>query len=485
MDNTSTTSFDELKDSLSAHKKEGSLSGAESEAITSYDWLPNETEKEHKRRRDIDRFLASIFGKDGIAMEKLQSSINNRGLEVDLDKIVQLYELYMQVKKEVEGINRARNKLSDSRKPIKKRREKGKQLKVQLKEKADEFRMLQKKLYGKAREIPNVILPDVPKGKSEEENRFVKKWGSLPGFGYPPKNHIELGEFLNLVDIDRAAKVSGARFAYLKNEAVLLEFALVNFAIEVLSSEGFTPIVPPVLVKQGTMEGMGYMEHMGNEDFYYVHGAHEDPLEGEDAYYLVGTAEQSIGPMHMGEVFDKNQLPKRYVGFSTSFRREAGSYGKDTRGILRVHQFDKVEMFSFTDPEKSDEEHDLLLELQEKLFQALEIPYRVMKMCTGDLGAPAARKYDVEAWIPTQEKYREVTSTSNTTDFQARRLDIKYKYGDKLEYVHMLNGTAFAIGRTIIAILENYQKKDGTVEVPEVLRDWVGKDTISPDKSES
>ncbi|MEX2007163.1 MAG: serine--tRNA ligase, partial [Candidatus Levyibacteriota bacterium] len=225
----------------------------------------------------------------------------------------------------------------------------------------------------------------------------------------------------------------------------------------------------PVLIKKETMQGLGYMENGGEEDMFRL---------AEDGMILVGTAEQSIVPMHKDEVFQKKDLPKRYVGFSSSFRREAGSYGKDTRGILRVHQFDKVEMVSFVPAEEGDREHEYLLSLEEKLWKALRIPYQVVKMVTGDLGFPVARKYDLEAWIPSQSKYREVTSTSTTTDFQARRLNIKYQDGEDKKFVHILNGTAFAIGRTIVAILENYQQEDGSVLVPEVLQKYLGKSVI-------
>ena len=294
-------------------------------------------------------------------------------------------------------------------------------------------------------------------------------------FTFIPKDHVVLGEALDLIDIKRAAKVSGTRFAYLKNEGALLEFALVQLVLEVLTSEGFTPIIPPVLIHKEITEGLGYWQAGGNEDYYNLN----DPEEKKELY-LVGTAEHSIVPMHKDEIFQKKELPKRYVGFSSAFRREAGSYGKDTRGILRVHQFDKVEMVSFVTEEDDDKEHEYLLSLEEKLFQLLEIPYQVVKMCTGDLGFPIARKYDIEAWMPGQGKYREVTSTSTTTDFQARRLNIKYQDGNEKKYSHILNGTAFAIGRTIIAILENYQQEDGSVVVPEALRKYVGKSVIKP-----
>ena len=249
----------------------------------------------------------------------------------------------------------------------------------------------------------------------------------------------------------------------------MLEFALVRLALETLIKEGFTPVIPPVMIKLDSMQGMGYLEHGGVDNMFVLE---------KDSLVLVGTSEQSIGPMHMNEVLDVKTLPRRYVGFSTCFRREAGSYGKDTRGILRVHQFDKVEMFSFTRPEDGDAEHEFLLSLEEKLMQNLELPYQVTKMCSGDLGDPAARKYDINAWFPSENCYRETHSTSTTTDFQSRRLNIKYRKKDGTSaFVHMLNGTAFS-QRPILAILENYQQEDGSVRVPEVLQEFVGKDII-------
>jgi seryl-tRNA synthetase len=319
-------------------------------------------------------------------------------------------------------------------------------------------------------ELPNLPADDVKEGKDESENEVLEKWGEIPKFDFQPKDHLEIGEALDIIDVERAAKVSGTRFGYLKGDTALLDFALINFAFGALIKEGFRPVIPPVLIKKEMMEGMGYLEHGGEEDMYELE---------KDGLILVGTSEQSIGPMHAGEILEAGKLPLRYVGFSNCFRRESGSYGKDTRGILRVHQFDKVEMFSFVKPEESDKEHEYLLKLERKLLEALKIPYQVIKMCSGDLGAPAARKYDLEAWMPGQGRHREVTSTSSCTDFQARRLNIKYRDGEKTGYVHTLNGTAFAIGRTIIAILENYQEKDGSVLVPEVLQKWMGKEKIT------
>ena len=280
---------------------------------------------------------------------------------------------------------------------------------------------------------------------------------------FKTRDHLELGEGLDVIDVKRAAKVSGTRFGYLKHEAALLEFALIQLAMETLIKEGFIPVIPPVLIKRDVMRGLGYMEHGADEDMFAIE---------KDGLLLAGTAEHTVIAMHKDETFNKKDLPKRYVGFSSAFRREAGSYGKDTKGILRVHQFDKVEMVSFVTPEDDDKEHEYLLSLEEKFFQSLEIPYQVVKMCTGDLGFPTARKYDIEAWIPSQTKYREVTSASTTTDFQARRLNIKYQDGSERKYVHILNGTAFAIGRTLIAILENFQQEDGSILVPRVLQKY-------------
>lgn len=325
--------------------------------------------------------------------------------------------------------------------------------------------------------IPNPAKPDVKVGRDDTENDVIRKYKEPKKFSFTPKDHVALGESLDLFDSERAAKVSGSRFTYLKNEAVLLEFALAQFAFETLVKEGFTPVIPPVLIKKEITKGLGYWQAGGSADYYSLH-EEEDNLD----FYLVGTAEHAIVPMHKDEVLQKKELPLRYVGFSTAFRREAGTYGKDTQGILRVHQFDKVEMVSFVPEGEDDKEHEYLLSLEEKFFQALEIPYQVIKMCTGDLGFPAARKYDIEAWMPGQDKYREVTSVSTVTDFQSRRLNIKYQDGDEKKYVQILNGTAFSMNRPIIAILENYQQEDGSVIIPEVLRKYIGKDKITPRK---
>lgn len=313
--------------------------------------------------------------------------------------------------------------------------------------------------------VPNPPKSDVPDGDDESSNLVEREVGQKPKMKNP-KEYLDLAEPLGLIDIKRASKVSGSRFGYLLGPLAQMEFALVQYAQKTLLGEGFTMVVPPVMIKEENMQAMGYLAGGGEAETYHLE---------KDKLYLVGTSEQSIGPMHRDEVFKPEDLPRRYLSFSTCFRREAGSYGKDTKGIIRVHQFDKLEMFSFTLSEQSDVEHEFLLAMEEKLWQGLEIPYRVVKLCTGDLSWPSARTYDIEAWMPGQDTYREVCSTSTTTDYQARDLNIKVTRGDRKEYVHMLNGTAFAIGRTLVAIIENYQQPDGSFRVPKVLQPYMGK----------
>jgi seryl-tRNA synthetase len=277
---------------------------------------------------------------------------------------------------------------------------------------------------------------------------------------------MELGKSLELIDAERASKVSGSRFGYLKNELPLLEFAIINLVMATAKKEGFIPVIPPVMLKDEMARGTGYFEATDEKEAYYL---------PEDKMYLVGTSEQSLVCMHADEILNEKDLPLRYVGFSTCFRREAGSYGKDTKGILRVHQFDKLEMVIFSKPEDSQKEHKLLLSIEEKLMKALALPYQVINICTGDLGRPVAAKYDIETWLPSEKRYRETHSSSNCTDFQARRLNIRYRdKAGKVGFVHTLNGTAFAIGRILIMIMENYQQKDGSIKVPKALQKYCG-----------
>jgi seryl-tRNA synthetase len=314
--------------------------------------------------------------------------------------------------------------------------------------------------------ISNILDPDAPIG-GEEDFVVIEHVGTprdFKGAGFEPKDHVELGKLLGAIDTERGAKVSGSRSYYLTGVGALLEFALVNYAISSATKAGFTPVIPPVLVKPAAMEGTGFLGQAA-ENVYHLE---------KDDYYLVGTSEVPLAAFHMDEILDGAKLPMRYAGYSTCFRREAGSYGKDTRGIIRVHQFDKVEMFSFCKPEEAKEEHKRLLQWEKDFLNAMEIPYRVIDVASGDLGSSANRKFDIEAWIPTQSAYREVTSTSNCTEFQARRLNIRYKDSDGTKAVATLNGTLVAIPRMIVAILENHQNADGTVNVPVALQPFLG-----------
>lgn len=333
---------------------------------------------------------------------------------------------------------------------------------------------LEKKRNDILSRIPNMPFDDVIVGKEETENKVLREVGEKRDFekeGFKPLDYLVLGEKLGIINVKKAAEVSGSRFGYLLKDAVLLEFALVKLAMDTLLERGFTPAVPPVMIKPDVYEGMGRLAADQKDERYYFE---------KDDLYLVGSSEHTMGPIHMNEVLEEETLPRRYVAFSTCFRREAGTYGKDTKGILRVHQFDKVELFSFSNPHTSEDEHKFLLDCQETLWKKLEIPYRVIELCTGDMGWTDARQFDIEAWMPGQGTYRETNSCSNTTDFQSRGTNIKYKTKEgKKELIHMLNATAFAIGRTIIAIIENNQQKDGTIRVPTVLRAYVGKEFIS------
>jgi seryl-tRNA synthetase len=320
--------------------------------------------------------------------------------------------------------------------------------------------------------IPNIPDDTAADGMEEEDAQTLSTWGEPPQFGFEPKDHLTLAgpDGLGLIDMEDAGRVSGARFHYLMGDLVRLEFALMQWGLDTLASYGFTPVVPPVLVREAAMEGTGFFPE-AREQVYEV---------PRDELFLVGTAEVPLASLHGGKVLDAGQLPLRYVGFSTCFRREAGAAGKDTRGIFRVHQFDKLEMFVYTLPEESVAEHDRLLAIEEEIAQALGFHYRVQNIAVGDLGAPAAKKYDIEVWLPGQERYRELTSCSNCTDYQARRLDTRYRAEKGTRHVHMLNGTAITSSRTLLAVVEYGQREDGSIETPEVLRPFGAPAVIAP-----
>jgi seryl-tRNA synthetase len=339
-----------------------------------------------------------------------------------------------------------------------------------LKALAPELDQIAAELEAAAAYLPNIPHESVPDGLSEEDNVVEREVGDHPQFDFEPKDHVALGERLRIFDSDRGAKTSGSRFVYLIGQGVLLEFALVRFALDLLVPRGFTPVVPPVLVRRHAMYGTGFFP-ADEHEFYHVE---------RDDLFLTGTSEVALAALHSDETLDAGDLPLRYVGFSTNFRREAGTYGRETKGLIRVHQFDKVEQFSYTHPDDSWDEFAAIRTNQEKILQALEIPYRVLVMCTGDLGAAAAKKVDNEAWLPGASRYLELTSATNATDYQSRRLRIRFKGDGTGGLVHTLNGTATAIGRTLVALLENHQRGDGSVGMPEALRPYTGFDEITP-----
>ncbi|MHB8510723.1 MAG: serine--tRNA ligase [Actinomycetota bacterium] len=344
--------------------------------------------------------------------------------------------------------------------------ERAKQLSERVRALEEEERMAEEKVRELMLRIPNLVHESVPAG-GEDDAVEVVRVGQPRIFDFEPKDHVDLGEAIDGIDIARGARTSGARFAYLKGPVALLELALVRFVVDRLIERGFTFVIPPVLVRREAMEGTGFLP----TDEAQIYRLADDDL------YLVGTSEVPLAALHADEYVDVSK-PLRYCGFSSCFRREAGTYGKDTRGIFRVHQFDKIEMFSFTSPSESWNEHEYLRETQEQILQSLEIPYRVMNIAAGDLGGSAAKKYDLEGWFPGQQAYRELTSVSNCTDYQARRLNIRTKTPDGPTTVHTLNGTASAVGRTIIALMENHQTEDGNVSLPEPLVSYFGRSSL-------
>ena len=413
-------------------------------------------------------------------LSAFRKSLKKRYINIDLEKILELDEKRAKLQRDLDQKRAERNRIAkqfaQSPEAKKQLTAKGKKVKEEIDKLEKEFSKITQELENLLLQVPNLVASDVPEGRTEEENVEIKKWGKLPKFNFKPKDHVELGEKLDIIDFAAGAQVAGSRFYYLKNQAALLELALINFAFEILTKKGFVPVITPELVKERITTGTGFRPRSELEEQIYK-------IEGHDLY-LVATAEVPLLGLHADSIFAETELPKKYLGFSTSFRTEAGSWGKDVRGILRTHQFDKVEMFVFCAPRDSEKIHQQLLSDEEEIYRSLEIPYRVVNVCAGDLGSPAYKKYDIEAWIPSQGRFREITSCSNTTDYQARRLNIKYKEtrDARLEtrYVHTLNATAIAIGRTLIAILENYQQKDGQIYVPKVLQKYTGFSKIPP-----
>jgi seryl-tRNA synthetase len=392
-----------------------------------------------------------------------------------LDRVVKLDARHRELLAEVESLRADQNRASKaigSASPEDRPAaiEEAKALGEKLKELEPELEQAASELEGAAAHLPNFPHESVPEGAGEQDNVVEREVGTRPSFDFEPKDHVALGEGLGLFDSERGAKASGSRFVYLTGAGVMLELALVRFAMDFLVERGFSPVVPPVLVREQAMFGTGFLP-ADEHELYRVE---------RDELYLTGTSEVAIAAMHAEEILGNDRLPLRYAGFSSCFRREAGTYGKETKGLIRVHQFDKVEQFSFTKPDDSWDEFATIRANQEKILQLLEIPYRVLVMCTGDLSAAAAKKVDNEAWLPGADRYLELTSATNATDFQARRLQVRFRSEGGTRLVHTLNGTACAVGRTIVALLENHQRGDGSVSIPTALQPYTGFSEITP-----
>jgi seryl-tRNA synthetase len=398
----------------------------------------------------------------------------------DIDRVVALESERKTLLQAVEEIRRRQNEVAQStgkeRDPQKRTAliDEGKRLKLSVAEEEDRLRRLEAEMNQRLRRIPNLTHPDAPIGQTEDASRELRVVGTPRAFDFKPRDHVELGKVLDLIDFETAGKVSGNGFYYLKNDLVLLDLALQQFALKKLIAAGFIPIVTPDLARNNILEGIGFTPRGVETQVYSVE---------DTELSLIGTAEITLGGMLADEILDESSLPIKYVGLSHCFRTEAGAAGRASRGLYRVHQFTKVEMFAFSTPETSGAIHAEMLAIEEDMFQSLGIPFRVLDICSGDLGGPAYRKFDLEAWMPGRGEhgeYGEVTSTSDCTDYQSRRLSIRYRpSGQKgTRFVHTLNGTAVAISRALIVILENYQRSDGRIDVPEVLRSFVGKDVI-------
>ena len=413
-------------------------------------------------------------------LDTVKANCRNRNVRADPDRVVQLDDERKKLIQETQTLQQRANevaKVTGKEKDLAKKQaliQEGRDLRARVAELDTKGKQVETDLRAALMTIPNMAHPDAPVSTDPAGNKVIKTWGEPRRFDFMPKDHVALAEALDLVDFEAGARVTGQKFYFLKNEAVMLEAALVQYALTTLIGEGYTPIITPDLARVDVLEGIGFIPRGPEAQIYAV--------ENTDLC-LIATAEITLGGMHKDQVLEELQLPIKYVGLSHCFRTEAGAPGRDTRGLYRVHQFTKVEMFAFTTPDQSESVHQELLSIEEKVFQGLGLPYQVIDTCTGDLGGPAYRKYDLEAWMPgrgEKGEYGEVTSTSNCTDYQARRLNIRYKIpGHKgTRFVHTLNGTAVACTRALLAVFENYQQADGSIVVPEVLRKWVGKDRI-------
>lgn len=403
------------------------------------------------------------------------AAIKNKNREVDLDRLIELSEQRKEVRQKIDDLNQARNQAAAERD-----NEKGSELKKSAEALETSFADLDKEFISLMIKIPNIPSVDTPIGKDEDENVVIRSWGEKPAFSFDPKEHHELGAALGIIDSETAANVAASRFVYLKGDLALMQFALLQHCLGILTDksllekiaidanldikiDSFIPVIPPVFVKPAVQNRMA--RFLTPEEHY---------MFPDDDLMLVGSAEHTLGPIHMDSIIEEKDLPIRYAGYSTAFRREAGSYGRDTKGILRQHQFDKIELEVFSLPEKSLQEQEFLVAIQEHILQSLQLPYEVMLVCTGDMGFPDYRQIDINTWMPGQNKYRETHSADCIAGFQARRLNTRVRRSDgKIEALHMNDATAVAVGRTLIAIIENNQQADGTIRIPEVLRSYM------------
>ena len=407
--------------------------------------------------------------------DEIAKNIADRNMKVSVDEAIALQDKRADLMKAAEELRAARNTNAAKMKGKMDNEARqaliaeGREIKDRIAEVEAELEVVDKDFNAIVRQIPNYAHPKAPVGKEDKDNTAIKYVGKPPVFGFKPLDHVQLGEKLDLIDFEKGTKVSGPKFYYLKNEAVLLQMALENYAMNIVTKHGFTPFITPDVAKEEILEGIGFNPRGAESNIYTVEGT---------GTALVGTAEITLGGYYSNETLDKSALPIKMTGLSHCFRREAGAAGQFSKGLYRVHQFSKLEMFIICLPEDSDVFHDELLAIEEEIYSGLGLAYRVVDTCTGDLGAPAYRKFDIEAWMPgrgEEGEYGEVTSTSNCTDYQSRNLNVRYKDDDgKSKFVHMLNGTAVALSRAVVAVLENYQREDGSIEIPEALRPYMG-----------
>ena len=393
----------------------------------------------------------------------VKDAIRVKGRTADIDKLLEFHTKRGELTVKLENLRHKQKSFNQDN------NQEGRANKEEIKKIAAQEKEISQQYIKLLSQVPNPPLAFVPIG-GEEDNKVIKTVGEPKKFDFAHKDHIELGKELDILDFEKSSAMTGARFYALKGKGALLEMSIMRYVIDTLVKKGFTFILPPHMLNSFSMQGMGYLDHGGDQEIYYL---------PKDDLYLIGTSEQALGSYYQNSILDEKELPLRLCAYTPCYRREAGSYGKDTKGMLRVHQFNKVEMFSYVLPEDSQTEHHQLVDIEEEIISSLGIPYQLILIATGDLGDPAAAKFDIEAWLPGQNKYREVTSCSNVTDYQARRLNIRYKTKQgKSEYVHMLNGTGVS-SRMLIAILENYQLKDGSILIPEVLKQYTGFEKIT------